>query len=342
MNKLKKHPLITKIVLLFFIVVWFIPAYGQDSTYVDILDTLDENRVVWVNQIPALKEDVKKKRKGWLLKLILGEKDIPTLQKPVMALPMEVAQYVVLDQGNATLFSYENQKLTIPKKLRKQPYLFNSLVTACLFDKEYVLVTDSGNNAIYKVSKDFKEIQNLNDSLVLQRPTGIAYNNRTKQIWVVETATHRISVLDAQGHRKRVIGKRGTGEGEFNYPTSIWIDAKGKVYVVDALNYRIQRFDSEGNFEFMFGENGNGTGYFASPKGIATDSFGNIYVVDALFHGVQIFNKNGNYVYSFGTQGRQAGEFWMPSGIYIDAQNNIYVADSYNSRIQIFNLELKE
>lgn len=317
-------------------------GYSQDSTYVDVLDFFETNKVQWINQIPPLQQDVKKQRKGWLKRLILGNKDILGLQKPVLAIPLSAASAIVLDQGNCTLFLFEEDALDIPKIVRKQNGMFTSLVSACLLSNKDLVFTDSKLEGVFKLTEDLKSIEPLNNSLKLKQPTGIAYSSLNNQIWVVETGAHRISILDAKGARIKTIGERGAGEGEFNYPTFIWIDNKGTAYVVDALNYRIQIFDAAGNFLSMFGENGNGTGFFASPKGIATDSYGNIYVVDALFHGVQIFDKKGNYLYQFGTQGRRTGEFWMPSGIYIDQQNNIYVADSYNSRIQIFKLDLKK
>ena len=317
-------------------------VYSQDSTYVDVLDFFETNNVQWVNQIPPLQQDVKKQRKGWFKRLLFGNKDIVGLQKPVLAIPVNAASSIILDQGNGTLFIYEDNKFNIPKIVRKQEGKFTSLVSAALMPNKDLVFTDSKLEGVFKLTEDLKSIEPLNNSLKLTQPTGIAYSSKNNQIWVVETGAHQISILDRQGNRIKTIGQRGTDKGEFNYPTFIWIDNKGTAYVVDALNYRIQIFDAAGNFLSMFGENGNGTGYFASPKGIATDSFGNIYVVDALFHGVQLFDKNGNYLYRFGTQGHGTGEFWMPSGIYIDQQNNIYVADSYNGRIQIFKLDLKK
>ena len=328
-------------ILLFTVFVGIHASYAQDSTYVDVLDFFEMNQVNWVSQIPSLKEDVKKQSKGWFKRLVLGKKEITTLQKPVMAIPLGINKTIILDQGNGTLFLTEEDKLTIPKILKKEETQFSSLVGACLLPNKDVLFTDSRLNGIYKLSADQKTISGFNTA-PLEQPTGIAYASSNNQIWVVETGSHRISILDEQGNKIKSFGERGSGAGEFNYPTSIWIDKKGTAYVVDALNYRIQLFDKEGNFLSMFGKNGNGTGFFASPKGIATDSHGNIYVVDALFHGVQIFDIQGNYLYQFGTQGRGTGEFWMPSGIFIDEQDMIYVADSYNARIQIFQLNFIE
>ncbi len=315
---------------------------SQDTTYVDVLDFFELNRVQWVGQIPPLQEDIKKQKKGWFKRLVLGKSEITTFQKPVHVIATSHETSIVLDQGNGTVFFAEDGELKIPKLLKKKEAYFSSLVSACLLPNKELLFTDSRDNKIYSLSEDQKTLRLFNDSLVLSQPTGIAYSSLKNEIWVVETAKHQISILNDKGERIKTIGQRGMGEGEFNFPTSIWIDKKGMVYIVDAINYRIQIFDDAGNFVSMFGENGNGTGFLARPKGVATDRHGHIYVVDALFHGVQIFDAQGNYLYQFGKQGRETSEFWMPSGIFIDATDHIYIADSYNNRIQIFELIYKE
>lgn len=315
---------------------------AQDTTYVDVLDFSETNTVRWINQIPPLKEDVKRSRKGWFKRLLLGKNGMTGLQKPVEVIGMGSENCIVLDQGNGTIFFAEDDKLEIPKLLRKKETYFPSLVAACMLPDNRVLFTDSKLNKIFTLTEDKKQLKELNKDLALSQPTGIAYSKVKNQVWVVETGTHQINILDINGNPIKTIGQRGKGTAEFNFPTSVWIDKNGIAYVVDALNYRIQIFNEEGDFLSMFGENGNGTGFLARPKGIATDSYGNIYVVDALFHGVQIFDANGNYLYQFGTQGSKIEEFWMPSGIFIDDNDYIYVADSYNARIQIFKLNYIE
>ncbi|MFH6769718.1 6-bladed beta-propeller [Gaetbulibacter aquiaggeris] len=330
--------------ILFSVLLLFVlqKSQAQDTTYVDVLDFYATNTVSWVNQIPHLKEDLKKSNKGWFKRLLLGKNEVTTLQKPVDVIGFDHGDCIIFDQGNGTIFISEDNDLEIPKFLRKDETYYPSLVGACILTDQRILFTDSKLNKIFIFSADRKQVTELNSNLELTQPTGIAFNNSTNQIWVVETGAHRISILDITGKRIKTFGQRGSVPGEFNYPTSICIGSDGNTYIVDALNYRIQIFDAHGNFIFEFGENGNGTGFFASPKGIATDSYGNIYVVDALFHTVQIFDNKGNYLYNFGAQGRDINQFWMPSGIFIDKNNHIYIADSYNSRIQIFDLNYIE
>ncbi len=82
------------------------------------------------------------------------------------------------------------------------------------------------------LSADQKELRMLNDSL--DQPTGIAWSESTQEIWVVETHAHRVAILNSEGELIRRLGRRGSGPGEFNYPTFIWIDSFGNIYIVDS------------------------------------------------------------------------------------------------------------
>lgn len=168
----------------------------------------------------------------------------------------------------------------------------------------------------------------------VERPTGLAWDPQAGRLYVTDTLSHSIVVLDADGKRLFEFGSRGTGEGEFNYPSHLTL-ADGRLYVNDTMNFRLQAFDLDGKFISSFGSHGDGTGDFAQPKGIGVDSEGHIYVVDALFNRVQIFDKAGALLLVFGGDGTAPGEFWLPSGLHI-VGDRIYVADSYNRRVQIF------
>lgn len=308
----------------------------------DSISVIESAEVKWVNQFPSLSaRKIKKDQSfGQILSAIAGSEKGENLEinKPVSVFAESPSLIWITDQGNGSLFSIKDEKISAPKVFSRQKFTGESLVGICSLPGRGILFTDSRLNKVFLLKNDGKSIEDFLDTVSLKQPTGIAFSGKNSEIWVIETAAHRISIFDIKGQKIKSFGSRGTRNGEFNYPTSISIDDSGYAFIVDALNYRIQIFDSSGNFIRTFGEAGNSSGYFAMPKGIATDSYGNIYVSDALFHVVQIFDKWGHFLYSFGSQGRGPGQFWMPSGIFIDRQDNIYVADSYNSRIQIFNL----
>ena len=315
---------------------------GVTQVLKDTSGVIESAEVKWLSEFPSKDKKQYKKRNGLIktLALIAGISTAGQIQlsKPMSIIATSPEDIWVLDQGNANLLRVKENLGDVPRIFSRNKFIYQSLVGMCSLPDKGILFTDSRLNKIFFLTNDQKSVTVLSDSLVLNQPTGIAFYPAGKQIWVVETASHCITILDESGKKIRSFGSRGAGDGEFNFPTSIWIDDKGFAYVVDALNYRIQIFDKDGKFLNKFGEAGDTAGYFALPKGIATDSYGNIYVTDALFHLVQIFDKQGNFLHSFGSQGREAEKFWMPSGIFIDKQNTIYIADSYNSRIQLFNL----
>jgi len=314
-------------------------AQTQDITAITNDSAKENASIIWVKQFPSsLKEKNNRGVGKKIVEFVFGKKNTIELTRPVAVLAMDPKIYWILDQENGVIFKFQNELGEITQFKNKKYKIFKSLVGVCSLPDDKILFTDSYWNEIFTFSAGRKELKPFNDSLVFDRPTGIAFSAENKEIWVVETNAHRITVLDDNGQLVKRIGSRGTAPGEFNYPTSIWIDKTGKIFIVDAMNFRIQIFDKDGNFLSMFGKIGDATGYFARPKGVATDSYGNVYVADALFNAVQIFDQSGRFLYTFGTQGHGPGEFWMPAGIYIDDNDNIYVADSYNSRVQVFQL----
>src|SRR5262245_22548269 len=81
-------------------------------------------------------------------------------------------------------------------------------------------------------------------------------------------------------------GSYGSGNGEFNRPYHIAVDAAGDVYVVDweraslGGNSRIQKFTGTGTYLTQWGSPGSGNGQFDTPTGVAADAFGNVFVSD--------------------------------------------------------------
>lgn len=169
-----------------------------------------------------------------------------------------------------------------------------------------------------------------------ERPVGVGINDDLGRVYVVDTKKHNVQAFSKEGKFLFQIGNRGPRDGEFNFPTNIFIGNDGKVYVTDGGNFRVQIFDADGKFLSLFGKVGDSTGMFARPKGVALDSEGHIYVVDAAFNNVQIFDQDRQLLLFFGEMGQKPGRFWLPAGIWIDEDDKIYVADQYNRRINIF------
>lgn len=319
-----------------------VPVTGQDTAVAREQAGKEDPFISWVGQYPPVTGKNRKRTKTGFVDFVFGKSTSSQLTKPVALLAASPDTMWVLDQGNGVIYQIRKKSSEIAHYKNKEYKSFVSLVATCALPGNRILFTESYLNKIFLFSPDKKTLSVLNDTLSLDRPTGIAWSAATREIWVVETNAHRISVLNEQGQLLRRIGQRGTGPGEFNFPASIWIDDTGKVFVVDAMNFRIQIFSKEGTFLSKFGQLGDVTGSFARPKGIATDSKGNIYIADALFNTIQIFDVSGRFLYNFGEQGQGDGQFWMPAGIYVDRHDNIYVADTYNARVQVFHNNHRE
>ncbi len=199
-----------------------------------------------------------------------------------------------------------------------------------------VYVADSALGKVFVIQPNARFASPVALQSPLAQPTGIAFDAAAGHLFVVDTTSHQVNVFNRDGTLAFRFGKRGIGDGEFNYPTMLWRSRQGRLYLTDSLNYRIQTFDQEGRFLGKFGRQGDGTGDAGRQKGVATDSYGHVYIVDALFNALQIFDVSGRFLLSVGTLGRDRGEFWLPAGIFIDDDDSIYVVDSYNQRIQVF------
>lgn len=193
-------------------------------------------------------------------------------------------------------------------------------------------VADSELGRVLAFRDDGKSVFDITNSLM--RPVGLAIDGNS--LAVVDSQAHDVCVFGLAGNFLFKFGKRGTGPGEFNFPTHIAADGHGHWLVTDSLNCRIQTFSTDGKFVSQFGSNGDTPGSFARPKGVAADSFGHIYVVDAVFNNVQIFDAAGRLLLNFGQGGDGPGEFGLPAGIVIAPDNTIYIADAYNHRVQVF------
>jgi NHL repeat len=124
-------------------------------------------------------------------------------------------------------------------------------------------------------------------------PRGVAVRQSNGEIYVVDSANHRVQRFDAMAFvsawGRDVVTGGGTGfetctmamtckqgstgpanppdgpAGELSSPQGIAIDqADGSVYVTDQGNLRVQKFDEDGNFLLAFGKDvvtGGGTGF---------------------------------------------------------------------------------
>jgi len=195
-----------------------------------------------------------------------------------------------------------------------------------------IYVADSGRAKIVAFNEDGDLLFEIEEGL--QRPVGVTVAR--DRLWVADSKAHCVLGYSLDGNLMTKIGRRGSGPGEFNFPTYVCADAAGRLFVTDSMNFRVQILDDKGTFLGAWGQAGDTSGSLSRPAGLAVDPEGHVYVVDALFDNVQIFEEGGQLLLYWGGAGSGPGEFWLPAGIAVGRDNRIFVVDSYNQRIQVF------
>lgn len=277
---------------------------------------------------------------GRVLNVIAGPPEQHHLVRPYSITTDSRGRILVTDPGDlcVQVFDFEKKKYS-RMDTGKHGEAFRSPIGIAVDGQDNIYVTDSvlGKIFVFDARGKFRRyIGAINDQeSFFKRPTGIAIDKQRGEIFITDTLRDKIYVTDLEGHPLSDFGARGSGPGEFNFPTEVVLHGDD-VFVVDAMNFRVQMLDRQGHFVAQFGSEGNSTGTIFRPKGLGVDSEGNIYLVDGLFETVQVFNRSGALLYYFGQTGGAAAQFQLPSGLWIDGDDHIYVADSYNHRVQMF------
>lgn len=178
--------------------------------------------------------------------------------------------------------------------------------------RNQVVVFDSNDNYLraYGTSDQFK-------------PGDVAiFGDR---LYISDLKHHEVQVLDKQsGKLLFKIGKAGSKDGEFIYPTNLTIGPDQHLYVADTGNFRIEKFTLDGKFVRSFGSIGVGFGQFARPKGVALDRDGRMYAVDAAFQNIQVLSPEGKLLMFFGSAGDDPENINLPTQVVIDYDNVRY------------------
>jgi DNA-binding beta-propeller fold protein YncE len=170
----------------------------------------------------------------------------------------------------------------------------------------------------------------------LDNPTDAALSPDGSRLYVADSKSHRIVIFSTDtAETLTSFGKRGEGDDEFNFPTSLTFGPEGNLFVVDQLNSRVVVFTEEGQYLDQFGSLGVGFGSFVRPKDIAVDPFGLIYVTDAAFNNLQIFDIDFTLLTFVGSGGTGPGQFNIAAGVAVRG-DRFAVVDQLNRRVQTF------
>jgi DNA-binding beta-propeller fold protein YncE len=289
-------------------------------------------------------EDAGLKRSFWARfgNALTGQSEKPRrLVRPFTVAGATLDRLLITDPGtgDARLLDRSNKKYASLEGPSRQR--LRSPIGAGVDSTGNLYVADSELGKIFVFRKNGHFSHFLGDAKgegLYKRPTGLAVDQASGEIYLTETLRHKVLVLDRQGAVIREWGKRGEGAGEFNFPVAVAVHAE-QVFVLDAMNFRVQVFTRQGRFVTAFGKLVNEPGGFFRPKGLAFDArTGLLFVVDAMFEVVQAFTPEGKLAFAFGTSGEAPGQFRLPSGILALDDGLLLVADPYNGRIQVFRI----
>jgi sugar lactone lactonase YvrE len=284
-----------------------------------------------------VREDSTKGVKGFLAWVVglLDEESPNVLQRPQAVIGDGAGRIFVTDVSRAAVFVFDEPagELKIwqyAKGLRP----FVAPIGIAMAAGGGVWVADAELGVIAHLDRNGTPLEPIGGGM-LQRPTGLARDPATGDLYVADTYAHEVKVLSEGGRLLRTIGERGDAPGEFNFPTHLAI-ASGRLYVTDTMNNRVQIFPLAGGEPQIVGQRGLYYGNLVRPKGVAVDSDRNIYIVESYYDNLLIFNEAGEFLMPIGGVGQSTGKFYLPSGVWVDPNDRVFVADTFNGRITVF------
>ena len=271
----------------------------------------------------------------WLVGLVAGPIHPVELQRPQSGVTDEAGRVYVTDVSRQAVFVFDEPGGQLRVwEMAEENLRFQAPVGIALGANGEVLVAVADLGRVVRLDRDGQPKGSFGQG-ALQRPTGLARDARQGVVYVADARAHDIKLFDDQGRLLEVVGQRGGGDGEFNFPTHLAF-AQERLYVTDAINARVQVFGRDERMKWKFGQRGMYVGNLVRPKGVAVDDEGFIYVVESLYDTLLVFNNKGALMLSIGGAGKDAGHFYLPAGVWTDSRNRIYVADMFNGRVAVF------
>jgi sugar lactone lactonase YvrE len=174
--------------------------------------------------------------------------------------------------------------------------------------------------------------------------SGVAINSRG-HVYVLHRGPQPLMEFDAEG---RFV--RGLGDGLFERPHGLRIDAQDNIWTTDVAGHVVCKFSPAGRLQMVLGVRGRPGEWhdfghlrlFNEPNDMAFADNGDVIVLQGHGKGpsqVLVFDHDGNFRKAWGRHGSAPGELDLPHSIVIDAQGLLHIADRNNARIQVFDAE---
>ena len=237
----------------------------------------------------------------------------------------------VAPNGHTLIVDYTNRQIHVFDEQRKHIRSFgqegrgngqlNNPIGITVDADGLVCVCNCDNHRIEVFGTDGTFVEQFGVGFICY-PWGVTVHN--EQVYVADNGNHRISIFTLEGQLIRTIGSRGSGRGQFDWPSAVAISPDGDIYVTDDNNHRVQVFSPKGVFQREFGK-----GQLKYPHDILLTADGHVLVADTSNNRVVIFNTTGQVIHSFEVGSR-------PFGLAIDHNGDLLVTLYDDKQVAIF------
>jgi sugar lactone lactonase YvrE len=174
--------------------------------------------------------------------------------------------------------------------------------------------------------------------------SGVAINSKG-HIFLLHRGPNPLMEFDADGKFIRALG-----EGLFDRPHGLRIDAEDNIWTTDIAGHVVCKFSPAGRILMVLGVRGRPGEWhdyghlrlFNEPNDLAFAKDGDVIVLQG--HGkapsqVLVFDRDGNLKKAWGRHGSAPGELDLPHSVALDPDGLLHIADRNNARIQVFDID---
>lgn len=197
----------------------------------------------------------------------------------------------------------------------------------------------------------------------LASPSGVAVDS-SGNVYIADTNNHLIRKVASNGTITTFAGNTEQGNNgssgaatsiSLDSPSSVAVDAAGRVYIADRRNQVVRMVDTNGRISTIAGNGSFGYGgdansatsaSLAMPTGVGVDSAGNVYIADSRNNRIREVSNGvittiaGTDVQGFGgDSGAPAGAALnSPRAVAAGPSGNLAVADQLNQRVRTISM----
>jgi PKD repeat protein len=220
---------------------------------------------------------------------------------------------------------------------------------------DYLYVADRGNHRvqIYQItfspSFTMTYVATLGETGVagddndhFDNPSGVAVD--ASYIYVADTFNHRVQVFNRSSRTYvTTIGGYGSGNGQFDQPYDVAVDASGYLYVADFENSRVQQFRPAGgttwNWWLQYGVTGvpyvTDGWHYNDPEGVAVAADGSIYIAEN--YGRRLVKLSADGTPQWAKPDIPGVIGYSPNDVAVGQDSRVYLAAGWEDRIRIYN-----